>query len=68
MSAHEQRADLFRHAIEWLYERGGDEAVVEAFGDAEDVNQAWERDLEGFKEYLRGRCREALETTRRVVA
>ena len=69
MSAHEEKRILFKEAARWLYERGGDDAVVEAFGDAEDVNRAWElEDLEDFKGYLRGRCRDALEAARRRVA
>ena len=69
MNGHQERADLFKHAIRWLHERGGDAAVLEAFGDAEDVNRAWElEDLEDFKGYLRGRCRDALEAARRRVA
>ena len=44
--------------------RGGDAARLRAFGDAEAINEAWERDLEGFKEFLRQRCRETLAPER----
>ena len=68
VSAHGQRSVLFKRAVRWLYEQAGDDAVLEAFGDPEPINEAWELDLESFKEYLRGRCRAAIETARRRVA
>jgi hypothetical protein len=61
---HRERAGLFLQAARWLHERGGDAAVVRAFGDPALIEEAWELDLEGFKEFLRSRCREALETRR----
>jgi hypothetical protein len=44
--------------------RGRDAAMLRAFGDADAINEAWERDLEGFKEFLRQRCRETLAPER----
>ena len=38
--------------------------MLRAFGDAEAINEAWERDLKGSKEFLRQRCREALAPER----
>ncbi len=38
--------------------------MVRAFGEPVLVDEAWERDLEGFKTFLRERCREALEARR----
>ena len=62
--SHRERAGLFLEAARWLHERGGDAAVVRAFGNPVPINEAWERDLEEFKDFLRDRCRDALETRR----
>jgi phenylpropionate dioxygenase-like ring-hydroxylating dioxygenase large terminal subunit len=63
-NSHTERAELFLQAARWLHERGGDAAVVRAFGNPVPIDEAWERDLEGFKDFLRDRCREALEAER----
>ena len=54
--SHRERAGLFLEAARWLHERGGDAAVVRAFGNPVPVDEAWELDLEGFKAFLRYRC------------
>ena len=59
--SHRGRAGLFLQAARWLHERGGDAAVIRAFGDPVPVDEAWEFALEEFKDLLRDRCREALE-------
>lgn len=64
MKSHRERAGLFLQAARWLHDKGRDTAVVRAFGDPIPIDAAWERDLEGFKAFLRDRCREALKTRR----
>ncbi len=62
MNTHEpEKRRLFLLAARRLHEWGGDAAVIRAFGDPAPIDEAWERDLEGFKGFLRERCREALE-------
>jgi hypothetical protein len=63
-NGHRARAGLFLQAARFLHERGGDAAVIRAFGGAEAVNEAWELPFEDFKEFLRQRCREALAPER----
>ncbi len=64
MKSHRERAGLFLQAARWLHAKGGNAAVVRAFGNPVPIDEAWERDLEGFRSFLRERCREALETRR----
>ena len=65
MSSHDlEKRRLFLLAARRLHEWGGDAAVIRAFGDPTPIDEAWERDLEGFKDFLRDRCREALERER----
>jgi hypothetical protein len=65
---HEVRAELFFQAVRWVWERGGSDAVLGAFGGASLVNKAWEWEMEVFKEFLRQRGRKALEAARRGAA
>lgn len=62
--SHRERAGLFLQAAKWLHSKGGGAAVVRAFGNPVPIDAAWERDMEGFKDFLRERCREALELER----
>jgi hypothetical protein len=60
VSAHEdtRKAAAFKRAVVWVADRHGPAATVEAFGDAEAINAAWElEDLEGFRSFLWERCR-----------
>jgi hypothetical protein len=61
---HRERASLFLRAARWLRERGGDVAVIRAFGDPVPIDAAWELPLEDFKAFLRQRCRVALKSER----
>ena len=63
-ASHRERASLFLRAVRFLHEQGGEAATVEALGDAQAINAAWELPLDGFKEFLRQRCREALAPER----
>ncbi len=59
---HRERAGLFLKATRWLHDRGGDAAVLAAFGDPQPVNEVWDSGVEEFKSFLRRRCREALKS------
>ena len=41
MSGYRERADLFKEAVLWLEEKGGEDAVMQAFGDPEPLEAAW---------------------------
>jgi len=60
MSGQKERADLFRRAVLWLQTKGGEEAVVWAFGDPGSLDATWALELPKFKEDLRSRMKEAL--------
>ena len=53
MSDQRERSDLFCRAVLWLEERGGEEAVLNAFGGTEPLDEIWRLPLPGFKEALR---------------
>jgi hypothetical protein len=55
-----ERAELFKRAILWTHEQGGERAVMEAFGDPDPIDEAWELDVPEFRGFLQERCREAL--------
>jgi hypothetical protein len=61
VNGYRQRTDLFRRAVLWLEAKGGESAVLRAFGDPEPLEEAWELSLPEFKEALRSRVRDALE-------
>ncbi len=61
---HRERADVFLRAARWLRERGGDVAVIRAFGDPAPMDEAWELPLENLEGFLRQRRRVALESER----
>jgi hypothetical protein len=64
MNGYRERADLFKQAVLWLEEKGGEDAVMRAFGDPEPLEAAWQVDLPEFRKALRERAREALAAER----
>lgn len=68
MSGYRERADLFKQAVLWLEERGGEAAVMRAFGDPEPLEAAWQLELSEFREALRALAREALAAERKGAA
>lgn len=55
-----RKAAAFTRAIAWVARQYGRNAIVEAFGDPEPINAAWEReDLENFRTFLWERCKVA---------
>jgi hypothetical protein len=55
-----RKAAAFKRAIAWVAREYGRNATVEAFGDPEPINAAWEReDLENFRAFLWERCKVA---------
>jgi hypothetical protein len=68
VSGYRERADLFKQAVLWLEEKGGEDAVMRALGDPEPLAAAWELELAEFKEVLRALAREALAAERKGVA
>lgn len=48
-----RKAEALKAAVAWISDHHGPAATVEAFGDPEPINEAWEREhLEGFRAYL----------------
>jgi hypothetical protein len=41
VSGYRERADLFKAAVLWLEEKGGEAAVMRAFGDPEPLETPW---------------------------
>ena len=68
MSGYRERADLFKQAVLWLEEKGGEDAVMRAFGDPKPLEAAWRLEVAEFKEVLRAFAREALAAERKGVA
>ncbi len=68
MNGYRERADLFKRAVLWLEEKGGEDAVMRAFGDPEPLTTAWQLELSEFREPLRALAREALAAERRGAA
>jgi hypothetical protein len=68
VNGYRERADLFKRAVLWLEEKGGEDAVMRAFGDPEPLNMAWQLELSEFREALRALAREALAAERRGAA
>ncbi len=55
-----RKGEAFKRAIAWAARQYGRNATVEAFGDPEPINAAWEReDLENFRAFLWERCKVA---------
>ena len=44
-----EHADPFKKAVLWLEERGGEDAVMRAFGDPEPLEVAWRLEMDEFK-------------------
>jgi hypothetical protein len=68
VSGYRERADLFKQAVLWFEERGGEAAVMRAFGDPEPLEAAWQLELSEFREALRALAREALAAERKGAA
>jgi hypothetical protein len=52
----QRKAEMFKRTIRYIADRHGSAAMVEAFGDPEPINAAWElEDLEGFRRCEGGR-------------
>ena len=64
MNDYRERSDLFKRAVLWLEEQGGEDAVMRAFGDPEPLEAGWQLDLPEFRKTLRERAREALAAER----
>jgi hypothetical protein len=59
-----ERADLFKQAVLWVEEKGGEDAVMQAFGDPEPLDAAWQLEMDEFKGTLRLLAMEALAAER----
>jgi hypothetical protein len=57
---YEVKRTLFHKTIRFLHSRRGDVAVEEGLGDMDQVDAAWQEDLEAFRRFLRERVRTAL--------
>lgn len=68
MNGYRERADFFKRAVLWLEKKGGEDAVMRAFGDPEPLEEDWRLPMPEFKEALRERAREALALKRRGAA
>ena len=68
MTAFRKRAELFKQAVLWLEEKGGEDAVMRAFGDPEPLEATWQLEMDEFKETLRSLAREALAAERKGAA
>jgi hypothetical protein len=55
-----RKAELFKKAVLWLAEKGGEGAVMRAFGDPETLDAAWQLEMDDFKGTLRLLAMEAL--------
>ena len=64
MTAFRARADLFKQAVLWLEEKGGEAAVMKAFGDPDLLGAAWQLEMEEFKATLRLLAMDALAAER----
>ncbi len=49
MSGHRERAELFKQAVLWLEEKGGEDAVMRAFGNPEPLEAAWQLEISEFR-------------------
>jgi hypothetical protein len=63
-----RKAELCKQAVLWLEEKGGEDAVMRAFGDPEPLEAAWKLEMAEFKETLRSLAREALAAERKRAA
>lgn len=61
-SDYERKRALFLKAIRATWGLGGDAAVLEAFGDAGNIDRLWELPVEKFRADLRERARAALRS------
>jgi hypothetical protein len=68
VTAFRKRAELFKQAVLWLEEKGGEDAVMRAFGDPEPLEAAWRLEMDEFKETMRSLAREALAAERKGAA
>jgi hypothetical protein len=64
VNGYRQRADLFKQAVLWVEEKGGEDAVMRAFGDPDLLDTAWQLEMEEFKASLRFLAMEALAAER----
>lgn len=64
MNDYRERAEIFRQAVLWLEEQGGDSTVMRAFGDPEPLDAIWQLELPEFREALRRLVRAALAADR----
>jgi hypothetical protein len=60
MNGYRERAELFKKAVLWLEEKGGEDAVMKAFGDPDLLDAAWQLEMDDFKGTLRLLAMEAL--------
>lgn len=51
---------FFREAVTWLDQHSGYEAVKAAYGDPEQIEEAWQLSIPEFREFLRRRARETM--------
>ena len=58
------RIELFKKAVLWLEEKGGEDAVMRAFGDPDVLEAAWQLEMDEFKATLRLLAMEALAVER----
>jgi hypothetical protein len=68
VNGYREGADLFKKAVLWLEERGGEDAVMRAFGDPVPLEAAWQLELSEFKKTLQALAREALAAERKGAA
>jgi hypothetical protein len=69
VSADRQKAEILKGAAVYLYQLGGEATQERGIPDAKQLNQAWYAlDVEGFRQYLWQRSKEALEALERGAA
>lgn len=68
MNSYRERADLFKQAVLWVEEKGGEDAVMRAFGDPEPLEATWQLEMDEFRGTLRSLAREALAAERKGAA
>ncbi len=64
MNGYRERADLFKKAVLWVEEKGGEDAVMKAFGDPDLLDAAWQLEMDEFKATLRLLAMDALAAER----
>jgi hypothetical protein len=64
MRNRQDRVAIFKQAVLYVADRGGEDAVLRAFGEPGPVDEAWGLSLPEFKLVLRARIREGLRVGR----